>query len=98
MDTQAMTWIVAVVGVLLMGGLSINGFFLKEIINGLSDVKVRLAELAAESKGDSKRIDLLYVNQEKIECEIRQCREAKHEMINHMQGYELRIQSLEDKL
>jgi len=66
MSDNGISLVLSIVGVFLVFGLGINGFFLRGIFKDLNDVKVKLAEMSARSEGKEERIKNLESNQKEI--------------------------------
>lgn len=58
--------ILGIIGVLISIGLAINAFFLKELVEKLTQVRIGVATIASELNGTIKRVDTSENNQKDI--------------------------------
>jgi len=73
MSSHEFLWVLGGIGSILMLALSINAFFLKEIIMGLNDLRVKLAEITVEVKNYDHRLLVVERNVERIERAQLEC-------------------------
>jgi peptidoglycan hydrolase CwlO-like protein len=78
----------SIVGAFITFGLTVNGFFLKGIFDDLNDVKLKLAEMIAETVHNKKELDKL---EAELNDEVLRLRDRQQEQ-------EARINSLEHKI
>ena len=71
MDMQI---VIGIVGAVVTFGLSINAFFLKEIIKGLNDMRIRLAELTIQVKNYDHRLETLEKVVERVDQAQSNCK------------------------
>lgn len=56
----------SVIGVLITIGLAINAFFIKELVEKLTQVRIDVATIASELNGVKRRVDTSENNQKDI--------------------------------
>ena len=66
--------VIGIVGSFLALGLTVNGFFLKNLLSGQNKIEIDLAKLMVKVENYSGRIDTLEHNLRKMELEQVECR------------------------
>ena len=66
--------ILSIIGGILTIGITINAFFLKNILTGQNDIRVDIAKIATTLEGHSPRIAALEKIVKRLELEAVECR------------------------
>jgi hypothetical protein len=89
MDEKVFYSILSIIGFFCVVGLSVNAYFIKEMLESLNQVKVQTAVLIEKSESKEARLS-------KVEREQDSMRKKFHELINMVNG--LRYDRLKNQL